>query len=117
MSRDCTCDLPDDGSTSITCTCRTADLLLFWEAASGKFDVECYVVTALRTDAAPPPVSPDMCNMRSSSICMKATVSTNLDFPACISPGVNYTVRVWTVSRCGEVSSPAVVLDVHVGKQ
>lgn len=118
MSRDCTCDDPVQGSTTVTCTCQTADLLLFWEEASGMFEIECYVVTVFQSDDTPPPISPNMCNMASSNICIKATNSTTLDFPACILPGRRYSVRVWTVSRCGVLSSsPAMLQNVHVGKR
>ena len=85
------------------------------------FDIECYVVTVSKTSMKPnltqniceniPAVSPD--------IDVKTTKSTTLRYPILID--IDYSVLVWTVSKCGQLSSPAMVQEdvgfVRVGKQ
>lgn len=112
------------GSTAVTCTCLVTDVLLFWEEpeASGMFDVECYVVTASNNTntSIMPTVPSDICTSTlSSDIDIMTTSSTTLTFP--ISPGINYSVLVWTVSKCGQLSDPAMVPTseefLSIGKQ
>ena len=87
------------------------------------FDVECYVVTVSPfTHNMTSTVSPDICNFtytESADADILTTKSTSLLFP--ISVGVNYSVLVRTVTRCGELSSPAMLQEdvgfVRIGKQ
>jgi len=102
------------GSTAVTCTCRVTDVLVFWDEpeASGVFDIECYVVTVSNSTntSMMPTIPSDICNITStvsSDIDIMTTNSTTLTFP--ISPGINYSVLVWTVSKCGQLSDPAMV--------
>jgi len=108
------------GSTTVNCTCQVTDLVLYWDEPSGMFDVECYVVTV--SPYTHNMTSPDICKFtptESSDTGILTTKSTSLLFP--ISVGVNYSVLVRTVTRCGQLSSPTMLQEdvgfVRIGKQ
>ena len=61
-------------------------------------------------------ISPDICNMASDIMTTKS-----MSFIYRILPGVNYSVLVRTVSKCGQLSSPAMLQEedgfVSIGKR
>lgn len=109
--RNCTCNLV--GSAGGNCACQFADLLLFWNEPRGNFDVHCYVVITSQ-DNIPCSMLPKniSCNinmeMESSDIAFYTTSSTWFNFSS-ISPNINYSVCVITVSKCGSLSEPTVL--------
>jgi len=85
------------------------------------FDIGCYVVTVSNTSMKPN-LPQNICKTTSAvspNIDVKTTKSKTLLFS--ISVGVNYSVLVWSVSKCGQLSSPAMVQEVdgfvYIGKQ
>jgi len=96
---------------------------LFWEKASGLFDVECYVVTVSpvidKMAMTSTILTDNICNMATNvSSDIITTKSTTL--VVSISAGVNYSVLVRTVSKCGQLSNPAKLQEdnefVSIGK-
>lgn len=90
----------NDGFVDIDCTCHSFNLFLSWAVADGQFDVLHYLVN----------VSSDERMIIQNVTRTSTTVS--------VLAGVEYLVLVSTVSKCQQISSPAVVEDgiVSVGK-
>ena len=92
-SSDCICDRPEIDATVVTCTCQNNDLVLFWEAASGNFDVLNYFVSVSTADG--------------KITTQNYTNTTSFSVP--IIPEVeSLAVSVSTVSVCGQMSDAAV---------
>ena len=90
-----------DDFVDIDCTCHTFNLSLSWEAANGQFDVLHYLLNISSDEGR---------NITQNVTRTSATVS--------VSPDVEYLVLVSTVSKCQQISSPAMIEDgfVSVGK-
>lgn len=92
-SSNCICERPEIDATVVTCTCQNNDLVLFWETASGNFDVLHYFVSVSTADG----------NITTQNY----TNATSFSVP--IMRGVEFlAVSVSTVSVCGQMSDAAV---------
>lgn len=102
VSSNCSPLRQDEVFVDVGCICHSLNLSLSWKAPSGDFDVLHYMV-----------------NVSSSSpeeVIIQNVTRTSYTVP--VLPDVNYSVLVSTISKCQQVSLPAVVDDefVSVGK-
>ena len=82
---DCVSEELTNGSTRVTCECRSIDLILTWNDGSGLFDVQHYLVNI------------------SGNITTETTTSHTIS----VIPDRDYLVLVSTVTKCQQTSSPA----------
>ena len=83
----CTSQVLANGSTLITCMCRSYDLILRWNNASGMFDLQHYLVNILGN----------------------TTHVNTTSFTVRVMPETNYSVFISTVSMCQQTSSAATI--------
>ena len=76
-----------NGSTLITCICRSYDLILRWNNASGTFDLQHYLV----------------------NISGNTTHVNTTSFTVRVMPETDYSVFISTVSKCQQTSSAATI--------
>lgn len=76
--------MAENGSSMVTCTCQSIDLVLFWEPAIGMFDLWYYVVNI-------------------SGLGIMSVNFTSFAVP--VSPNKDYLVLVSTVSKCKQSSN------------